>query len=182
MVEEQFSPEDRKVIIQYGIQRGKISLISTAATLIMGLFFGIFNQSIIFFIIFCFLRRYAGGYHADSQTKCYIISFAVVIFSFLCIKYVECNTIICFLTQVICLLIILILSPVENKNRQLEEYERIKYRNRARLNAITIFGLSCYVYWTENAILILPIITAYLLVAISLVSGYIKNIMRINNY
>lgn len=127
---EKFTTEEKNEIVRYGIARGKIALMSIIVALVMGYFFQIMCQSIIFLITFWFLRRYAGGYHANSQRICYFISFGAILVSFWCIKYIKCSTIINLLMQTICLLIIFFLSPVENKNRKLTEDERIIYKKK----------------------------------------------------
>lgn len=173
---ETLSEEEKKAIIEYGIARGKVMLVSTVVTLISGCFFGIFMQSVIFMIIFCLLRRYAGGYHANSQTKCYIISFVTVIISFCIIKKIDCGMELGFGIHVICMLIIILLAPIENQNRKLDAHERIKHGSKTRIIAITLFVVSCFMYRINNSIFIKPTVIAYILVAVSLVTGYIKNI------
>lgn len=63
---EQFSEEETNQIIVYGIERGKVILITTLIALMLGYVLGIFFQGIIFGVCLSALRRYAGGYHADT--------------------------------------------------------------------------------------------------------------------
>ena len=170
-----FSIEERREIITYGIARGKSMLIVIGITILLGGIFGSLYQSIEFLIVFCLLRRYAGGYHADSRRRCYLISFLAVFFSLLCIKYVECSKIFCFFLQTTCLLIMFFISPVENKNRKLEDCELIKYRRKTRTTAIALYVLSSILYCNFNINIIYPIVIAFLLVTILLILGCIKN-------
>ena len=64
---EQFSEEESNQIIAYGIERGKVILMTTLIALMLGYVFGVFFQGIIFWVCLSVLRRYAGGYHADTQ-------------------------------------------------------------------------------------------------------------------
>ena len=80
---------ERDEIIQYGIEREKIILVSIAIILGLGCVFDIFYLSIIFSLAFCALRRYAGGYHAKTQKRCYVISLIILIMSFIIMKYIS---------------------------------------------------------------------------------------------
>ena len=41
---------------------------------ILGIVFNCFIESVIFYVLFQSIRRYAGGYHAKTETKCEILS------------------------------------------------------------------------------------------------------------
>lgn len=69
-----FSEEEKEEIIRYGLDKIKNSCMMSAVTLLMGYAFHVFLQSIVFLICFIALRKYAGGYHADTQKRCYVIS------------------------------------------------------------------------------------------------------------
>lgn len=43
-------------------------------TITTGILFNIIIESIIFYIAFMLIRRYAGGYHASTETRCEILS------------------------------------------------------------------------------------------------------------
>ena len=87
--------KEEQEMIEYGIERLKVNCIGGLIILGSGLFFGVFRESILFFIVFYLLRRYVGGYHADTQKRCYIISFSIILFSICLIKYINKGTIIC---------------------------------------------------------------------------------------
>ncbi len=96
-------------------------------------------------------------------------------------KYIINYNVDCFILQVCSLLVILILSPIENNNRRLEYSEKKLYKKKTRLRAIIVFILNCYFYWSKNIDVVSPLVVAYILVAISLVMGYVKNYCTINN-
>lgn len=113
---EQMSEEDREELIRYGIKRGKVIFLSTLITILLGGFIGVFWQSVIFWLIISILRRYAGGYHSDTEKQCYIISFITVIIALFIIKLVSYSQEEIFLLQTISSLIIFFFAPVENIN------------------------------------------------------------------
>lgn len=143
---EQYFEKERNEIITYGIERGKIILTSLIVVIVLGTLFGIFVQSIIFLVTFCLIRRYAGGYHADTQKRCYIISFAVIILIFVYIAQIEHSLRIGAFVQVICLIIILIMAPIDNDNRKLNVVEKKCYGKRTKITALVIHAVYVFLY------------------------------------
>lgn len=119
---------ERDEIIQYGIEREKIILVSIAIILGLGCVFDIFYLSIIFSLAFCALRRYAGGYHAKTQKRCYVISLIILIMSFIIMKYISKLDHVegLILLMAFCCGIIWHFAPIENKNKSLDELEQKK--------------------------------------------------------
>lgn len=119
---------ERDEIIQYGIEREKIILVSIAIILGLGCVFDIFYLSIIFSLAFCALRRYAGGYHAKTQKRCYVISLIILIMSFIIMKYISKLDHVegLILLMAFCCGIIWNFAPIENKNKSLDELEQKK--------------------------------------------------------
>lgn len=54
---EQILEEEREEIIRYGMKRGKVIIVSTLITILIGYFLGIPRQSIIFWFSLSILRR-----------------------------------------------------------------------------------------------------------------------------
>lgn len=162
-------------IIEYGIWRGKIILISAFVAISLSKLMGIFCQGIIFWICLCAIRRYAGGYHADTQNRCFLISFIILILSFLWIKRFDNIGIIGILVQSIMLLIILFLAPVENKNHILDEREKQKYGKKTRRTTIILYAAYILLYVLNAHKLAISIEVSFIVSAISLIAGAIKN-------
>ncbi len=171
---EQFSEEEANQIIAYGIERGKVILITTLIALMLGYVFGVFFQGIIFWVCLSALRRYAGGYHADTQNRCYVISFIMVILSLVSIRQITNIGLIGLLLQAISLCTILFLAPVENQNRVLDQSEKKKYGVKTK--SIAVFLSSTYVilYIVNKQEIAIPIGVASFVVAILLIAGYMK--------
>ena len=124
---EELSECELNEIIEYGKWRGTIIFGSTLVAAVLSALMGIFIQGIIFWICLCALRRYAGGYHADTQKLCFVISFFVLLLSLAWIKSANNIGVSKIIMQTIMLLIILFLAPVENKNHILDIVERQRY-------------------------------------------------------
>jgi Membrane protein putatively involved in post-translational modification of the autoinducing quorum-sensing peptide len=175
---EQFSEEETNQIVAYGIERGKVILITTFITIMIGYIFGIFYQGVIFWCCLSILRRYAGGYHADTQNRCYAISFSVIILSLLSIKQIGHIGIKGLVFQMISLFIIVLLAPVENQNRVLDESEKKKYGFKTKFVAVTLSFIYVVLYIVNKQRIAIPIGVASGVVVISLITGYIKGVRQ----
>lgn len=89
METQTFSKKEKEEIIRYGLDRIKSTCTMTLVTLLMGCIFQVFFQSIVFLVCFIVLRKYAGGYHADTQNRCYVISTAIIAVALLAIRYMS---------------------------------------------------------------------------------------------
>ncbi|UWO21786.1 accessory gene regulator ArgB-like protein [Blautia wexlerae] len=129
METQTFSKEEKEEIIRYGLDRIKSICTMTFVTLLMGCIFQVFFQSIIFLVCFIALRKYAGGYHADTQNRCYVISTAIIAVALLAIRYMSdgSDNEIFILLQNLNFILLYFLVPVDNKNHRLEYWEKEKY-------------------------------------------------------
>ncbi|ROR25255.1 accessory gene regulator B [Mobilisporobacter senegalensis] len=124
---------ENKEIYVYGIEQLFILIMNIVTTLIIGLCFGMLWQSIIFMLIYLPLRSFAGGYHASTVLRCYVVG---IILSVIFLSINKCipdaSTIIIAMT-VIASLIILLLAPVETSNKPLDQLELSMYKKRTRI-------------------------------------------------
>lgn len=163
--------EERQEIIKYGLERGKVDILFFGFVMFVGIVLDIVWQGLIFWLSFCSIRRYAGGYHADTQKKCSIISAVVVVLVFLCIKYWRVNHLIGILLQLSCYIVITILAPVDNKNRVLDSIERSKFRSNTIILSTIFCVFSLFLYWNKYMNVVIPIMMAYVVLAFSLIAG-----------
>lgn len=138
---DNFSEEERNEIIRYGLQSIKSTFTMIIVLSFIGCIFHVFVQSIIFLICFMSLRKYAGGYHADTQGRCYVISTLIFVTACGVMRYVQMDHDIFLVLQTLNLLLLFLLVPVDNKNRRLEQWEKEKYGRRARIRVIVAYIL-----------------------------------------
>lgn len=174
---------ERDEIIQYGIEREKIILVSIAIILGLGCVFDIFYLSIIFSLAFCALRRYAGVYHAKTQKRCYVISLIILIMSFIIMKYISKLDHVegLILLMAFCCGIIWHFAPIENKNKSLDELEQKKfqYETRKILVIESIISLIAYVF--DSVMIFIAISIAIVVACIVVVVGIIQIRIQSNN-
>ena len=141
------------------------TILNFTVLLIVALVTGTLWRTVFFLIGFLPLRRLAGGYHADTHFRCFLIMLGVY-FAFLVAQNVIpierylIATIVCVSFSV---LLIWLLAPVEAKNKPLSKKEKIFFRKRSRwasliyvvaiLLSIVVFGIGIEVLSVSLGIL-----------------------------
>lgn len=115
---------------RYGLDVFISSVLEIVSILVIAAFVGNFFQAVLLFTAFIPLRIYAGGYHADTRVKCYLISVGVYVFltlftSMISPKVYATVSIILTLTA---LVTVLTSAPLIHKNKSVCEIERKYYR------------------------------------------------------
>ena len=54
----------------------------------LGLCFNLLVESLVFYLSFIVIRKFAGGYHAKTPTRCYIISIITIVLMLCIIKWI----------------------------------------------------------------------------------------------
>lgn len=120
-------------IYQYGLEQIFTNIINVLTLIVMGVIFDNLVCGLIFAAAFMELRAYAGGYHASTPVRCYILTTVVIIVVLLLMKYVEVSYFFELGLIVISGFVIILLSPVESVNKPLDDIERKVYRKKAIL-------------------------------------------------
>ncbi len=115
---------------KYGIDLFVSSFLEIFSILAIAAVLGNFIETILLFVFFIPLRIYAGGYHADTKLKCYLISLVMYGFSYAIAKIVpsELFALINVVGTVFSLIIVLIKAPIIHTNKTVNDIERKNYR------------------------------------------------------
>lgn len=127
------SSEDERAYYKYGIEITVSSILNIILILLCGLILNCLIESLIFLTVFIPIRKYTGGFHAETYFKCnftFCISYIMMICTYK-ITYGIVSTHFLFLIVVSCIIIIAFKCPVENENKPLSEEDKKKYRVRA---------------------------------------------------
>lgn len=112
---------------RYGIEVALSSLLNLAIIIIIGIISMHIIESLIFLIVFIFVRQVTGGYHADTYFKCNLylcLSFVLLLISYDFFSNNNNNVYLVTAINIVSLLIISIFSPVENKNKPIAKANR----------------------------------------------------------
>lgn len=166
-----------KEIYEYGISMIFTYSINLITVLIIGIIMGQLWECLLFQLVFIPLRSYAGGYHASSEARCYFLSAGLIVLALTVLRYIPLwiNTVISLCCLLAAGIVILILAPVENKNKPLDSEETRVYGRRARLVLLTeaaVALICCFFKW-ETALRV--IVLGMISVACSLIAGRLAN-------
>ncbi len=130
MVKQNLIQQENKSIYQYGINQLFNMTLNIVTFLIVGILYHMILQTIIFTAAYIPLRIYAGGFHASTPFKCWIVSGLMLVAVLSVMKYLRFGEDMYDVGALAASLIILILSPVEDKNKPLDEKEELVYKVR----------------------------------------------------
>lgn len=114
--QNKFTTEEKE-IYRYGIQQGLNLALNILTTIIIGVLCGMVYPSILFLVCYMPLRSFCGGYHAKTHLRCYIYSVIMIASILLVAKYTAFNIVLYEVLVLISLIIILLLAPVEDENK-----------------------------------------------------------------
>lgn len=169
---------DERELYIYGFFMLLSQLMYFILTIVLGLLFQCFFESIIFYIAFQFIRRYAGGYHAKTETRCEILSFLSIIGSIGIIRLSEMYDfrIVLLSITLFSAVCIFILCPLDTPEKPLSKKE-FKYFRKISwfiLFVITI-AVAISLYFKFNLIFA-PCCMSLILESILLIAGKIKSV------
>lgn len=127
-VKNNIIPEKDRELYEYGLTQGVVIIINILVTLLLGFLFNSVWQSIFFTLVYVPLRTYMGGYHAKTQTGCYIISICLIITVLSSIKLITLSWLSLIIFICISMFLVLKTAPIDNENKPLEQDEKVKYK------------------------------------------------------
>lgn len=177
--------ESDSVIYEFGLDKLFSTFTNFSLALMFGLLFGIFWQTIVFYLSYTLLRIYAGGYHAEKPINCFFASIGVLIPCLVVIRFYQVWDVAAEMQNVLAktvfyaLLIIsgvtlLAMGPVEHKNKRLDAQEKVVYEKRLHRNLIIV--LSTAIFFSAASInrYAVAVLCGLILVTVTAVIGKIK--------
>ena len=141
---------ENREIYRYGLEQGFTIILNIVTIIIIGIVLKALPQSLLFMLFYSPLRSYAGGYHAQTATRCYAYSIVIIVLILLAIKFAPITNLIHTFITIISFIIILFLAPVQDHNKPLDKTEHRVYKFRT-LNVLIIefslFILALYFNW-----------------------------------
>ncbi len=168
--------ESKEIIYAYGLELLISDVLNTIIVLLIALFSHTLLAVIVFIAVFMGLRRFVGGYHANSHLSCmFTLTIVMLIFSYgICNISEYAKT--CSISFVVsALTIIFCLAPVSHPNKPMSEEKSAKLKVESRFLAIilslTVIVLLLFQY--QN--LSLYVSSGILLSAIAALFGHFLN-------
>jgi len=131
-------------VCAYGLEILFMTVLEVASIILISALVGNFLETVVFFIAFVPLRIYAGGYHADTRIRCYLISLVVYSAYTLLLSSIQSQYYLYVSAgmSVVNIFIVYILAPVIHSNKSAGTKEYIKYKKISR--CIVIFEVLVY--------------------------------------
>lgn len=172
--QENITKEIRE-IYEFGLEQIFSMIISLGTVMVIGFIMEQVLLGMIYILAFMFLRCYAGGYHASTQLRCYLMTIFTTLGAFSAIKYLTISKIGLMILLVISSIVICLLSPVDTENNRIDELQSIYYRKKALIIwAIeVIIVIVCII--SNHLLSAKSVVVALTVISVSLVSEKLKN-------
>lgn len=174
MLQQDMISDDKKEFCRFGIQQGLVLAINLLTFFIIGICLGMVWQTLIYLMAYIPVRVFAGGYHARTQERCYFLSCALVGIVLELIRISTGYIPVYLIASAVAGVIILILSPVGDRNKPLDQKEKAVYGHRARIMVLTefIICVACSFFLEK---LFLCISFALITNGLMVLMGYVTN-------
>lgn len=142
----------KKAIYKYGIQLSLSTLASMCSVVLIGLLLGKVTSAFLFLGVFFFLRLFAGGYHAHTYARCFLLTnsvyLAVAGTSYWIVRFQLYNLL--PVIVVASCVVVFVLSPIRNKHHPLSEKTYRKNRKIAivLVSIESLFFLFLFIWQT----------------------------------
>lgn len=104
-------------------------LLNVVAGIILGVMLGQLAMTFIFWLAYIPLRSYAGGWHASTFFRCFIVSLLSLVMALLITDYSNLSVNqLTFGIDVVCMVLISAMAPVDTKGKPLDEKEKGRYK------------------------------------------------------
>lgn len=176
------SEKDKDLYI-YGLFMMISQIVFFIITCIFGFILCCILESIIFYIVFQFIRKFAGGYHASTEARCDILSTLSILACIVVIrlsKIYDFQTIL-LLISILSAVCIFFLCPLDTPKKPLSEKECKYFRKISWLILLAIVVAIIVSYIFKFKIVNVPCCLSLILESILLVAGKIKRVSQKQN-
>ena len=171
------SDEDKELYI-YGLFMLLSQLMFFIIACIFGFVLNCIIESIIFYIAFQFIRKYAGDYHAATETRCEILSTLSILACIVVIrlsKTYDFQTVLLIISAVssVC---IFVFCPLDTPEKPLSKKE-FKYFRKVSWVILLVISINIIVsYFFKFQMVLVPCCLSLILESVLIVAGKIKKI------
>lgn len=167
--------KEEEDIIRFGIENLINLVICLGILLCIGWIFDSLLSGILFFMFFLPLRKYAGGYHSNTEKGCIISSVAILLLVFSIFFLERWNMVVYLIISALCNVLFFFMVPVGNKNKLLDELEKAVYRRKTCKVLIGENLCILFSYYKNLYFIICIVVMVYVTVGILLIWGRIDN-------
>lgn len=174
MVRQDTIQEEEKDIYLFGIQQGFVLVFNIITFLLIGWCLGMIWQALAFLVFFTPIRIYAGGYHARTQGRCYLYSCIMVGIVLALMKISSGYSLVYAILGIVSCVLVWFLSPVEDRNKPLDNVEENVYRHRAH-KVLCLEMILCIISSFLSEKIFFCICSAIISSGIMVLTGFVTN-------
>ena len=170
-----YLPDSEEEIVAYGLFSLLSKLMYAVICLILGLIFSVPLESMIFYTVFLFVKKYGGGFHASTEGRCMILSTIEILLSICFVFFALRESAVLksgALASAVAYIIICILSPAAAKEKPLDK--AIRYRERSIIRVTLTFAAMTAVLIFGYPRICAPLCSALMLEGVMLTAGRIS--------
>lgn len=122
-------------VYKFGVETILLKVLHYTSYFVIALCMNKLIEFVIIFAVFYIFRRNTGGYHAQTRIGCYLFSCAVIFLSLFAteLTFSRWGAV---MVSILDTIVLLILSPVRNSNRNLDMDEIACFRHRLRILSV----------------------------------------------
>ena len=154
--------ESDRAVYEYSVRTTVMFIITVLIGIFIGLHLGCLLPCIIYIALFIIMRKFTGGYHTKHRWSCISLSACIIYLCTYCITACD-NLYTVTVVELVSVMIILILSPQENVNHPLKQYEKQLFHK-------IVIGLLCTYILVELVCMITGRLIYYNCIAICIIS------------
>lgn len=131
----------------YGLELSISVLVNLVSVLLIGLVMGMLPEAVLFLFLYVTVRRFAGGFHFESQVVCFLSMCIMSLSAFLVIRYGGNNIWLWSAVMAASVLILLLLSPVPSITKPIDTKEKLVYGRISRAIGIVVsiaYAVLCF--------------------------------------
>lgn len=172
--------EEERELYEYGLFLLLSNIFFIFITIIVGSIVGVILQSLIFFVAFCTIRQYAGGYHATTELRCEISTISSIVLTICLIPLIDQSVLLVIIWGIatIFTVIIFIFAPIDTDTKVLTEEELKVFRKKTKIILVTIYALILISLLFKVSAICIPCCMSLILEGILLLAGKIKKTKR----
>lgn len=123
---------DDQEIYLYGLQMMISGLVKSVGFALIAWFLGWIPEAFVFIVTFSTLRLFAGGYHADTYLKCFLITASATFISIFAVKVLLADHMLAVTATLISAASLLVIryAPIDTPNKRFVGDERSIYRKK----------------------------------------------------
>ena len=131
MIQNDMIPQEQRPIYLFGVCQGIRICYELILMLVSGIVLGVFAETVQMLVTFIPIRIYAGGYHAKTPARCAVSSWILYLVHISAVKWLMIPGVVAAVVVAAAPVMVLLLGPVEDEQKPLFNYEKIRYREKA---------------------------------------------------